>query len=216
MSGATARVVTRWWLDNRFLQLRPDAQRILFLLWTAPDTALCGLTPISTSLIAERLRLKPGVVRSRLAELEDVGLIQLDPDAQLCWILGYIEAQLGGVPAQSKHWLTNTATAVAALPQTAMVQKYKAAYQLPGDVPIRATKTDVQKGLRRDRDGGADKGFDKGPTKGPTKGYAKEYAKGAPIRSLGIGVGVGVAPAADPATEAEIVPLARAGGARRA
>ena len=212
MSGATARVVTRWWLDNRFLQLRPDAQRILFLLWTAPDTALCGLTPISTSLIAERLRLKPGVVRSRLAELEDVGLIQLDPDAQLCWILGYIEAQLGGVPAQSKHWLTNTATAVAALPQTAMVQKYKAAHQLPGDVPMRATKADVQKGLRRDRDGCADKGLDKGPDKGSTKGYAK----GAPIRSLGIGVGVGVAPATDPGTEAEIVPLARAGGARRA
>ena len=185
MSRASARVATRWWTDDRFLALRPDAQRILVLLWTAPETNLCGLTPISIALLAERLRLTQRRVLSSLVELEDSEHIEVDPDSRLCWIKGYVEAQLGGMPADNKPWLKNTATAVAGLPQTAMVRKFKAAYRLLDHVPERAKKACAPRGSTRD------------PTRDPTSGYAR----GAPFRSLG--VGVGVVPAADATAEAD-------------
>ena len=196
MSGATVRVVTRWWIENRFLSLHADAQRILFMLWTAPETPLCGITSMSHALLAERLRLKPGNIRSRLAELEDAEFITQDPDAKLCWIEGYVETQLGGRPAASQAWLVNTAIAVAGLPQTAMVLKFKKVYQLPDQAPKRAKNASVPRGSIR----GSDRGSDRGS------------ARGAPIRS--VGVGVGLVPATDPPAEAKAAPSAMAGGRR--
>lgn len=130
MSRATARVPTRWWTDLQFLALSRDAQHALLLLWTSPETPLVGVSSLSNAALAERLRLTPGKVRSRIVELAEAGFVRVDDAAAQVWLVGYLEAQLGAPPASNPKWAAATAHSLAALAQTPMIDAFRRQYGL--------------------------------------------------------------------------------------
>ncbi len=134
----TARYLpTCWWLDPEFLRLAADAQRALGCLWHSPETPLCGITTVSASTIADRLRITSKVAASRLAELEATGFVSIDREATLIWLHTYLETQLGGMPSTNAKWVTNTVNALNTLPDTALTRRFRANYELPDRVSIR-------------------------------------------------------------------------------
>jgi hypothetical protein len=120
------------------------------------------------------LKLSLGVVRSRLAELEDADFLKVDAEAPQVWLRGYVETQLGGPPSASRNWAVNTAASIAALPQTAMISEYLVEYGLTNIL-----RTPKKKGLPK----GHTKGIQEGLTKGIQEGLTKGSPKGAAIRS---------------------------------
>ena len=129
------RVPTGWWISHDFLGLTPTAQRVLFSLWTAPETPTCGITTIGAATVADRLRVPVRAVHSALAELSQYGFVSLDQDSPVIWLHGYIEIQLGGLPSSNPKWMTSTASAVGNLPETDLVRRFKAHYYIQSDTP---------------------------------------------------------------------------------
>jgi hypothetical protein len=137
MKRAFASVPTRWWTDRRFLQLAASTRAVLLALWTAPETMLCGISTLGVDTLARRVGMSTRAAAREIDKLEDAGYLTVDRDAVQVWLHQYVELQLGGHPASSPAWLTNTVNALAGLTQTAMVQRYRDAYSLPIEAPSR-------------------------------------------------------------------------------
>jgi hypothetical protein len=128
MKHAYSKVPTRWWLEPRFLKLKPETQRVLLAVWTAPETLLCGLTTASAPVLAQRLGMSNRAAQRHLVTLQEASFLTIDAESHLLWLHQFIEIQLGGLPSSSPAWLKNTETAVSGLPQTQMVARFREAY----------------------------------------------------------------------------------------
>ena len=124
---------THWWINHEFLGLTPMARRVLFALWTAPETPTCGITTVGAATVADRLRTSGKVVQSALVELSQAGFISLDHDSAVIWLHNFLERQLGSLPAKSQRWIAATADALRNLPDTALTRRFRAHYSIPVD-----------------------------------------------------------------------------------
>ncbi|MCA3219360.1 MAG: hypothetical protein ING59_12535 [Burkholderiales bacterium] len=132
-----ASVPTRIWLESRFLALKPNTQRVHYALWTGPEVLLCGITTATPAVIAGRLALSVAAARRAVDELAQANFLTVDREAPLIWLHRFIEEQLGGEPMRNRKHLVNTVHALSGLPQTNMVEAYRAAYSIPLEVPAR-------------------------------------------------------------------------------
>ena len=128
-----ARLDTRLWhmaAGDKPLATSPDHFRVLAYLWTWPETPLCGVMPLSSAAIGQRLNLSPKRVEEVLGELQACGFVHLGD--RLVWVDGYIEAQLGAMPTRNVKWVTATVNALAALPDCDLVRRFREHYKLTG------------------------------------------------------------------------------------
>lgn len=124
-----------------FRRLPVDAQRAAVLLWTHGDTPLHGIVLDASLKVSGRLSVSPGKARSMLAALMQAGFICVCDEADLVWLFGFIEGQLGASPARTAEWTANTVRSINRLPQTRLVDAYRTHYKLPLDAPKATGKT---------------------------------------------------------------------------
>jgi hypothetical protein len=125
-------VPTSWNIDARFVALSSDTRLLLFGLWTWPETPTSGLTITDPARIAKAIGITPRRTVHCLAELENAGHIEVDPDSAVVWLRGFWEVQVGSLPNASHRAATRSQ--IRALPDTAMLRRYRAEYGLDNDL----------------------------------------------------------------------------------
>ena len=157
--GGFKSIPSAWWLTPEFRGLNATAQRLLTMLWSSPQTPLCGIVEDEPAAWAARLDITPGAARSALAALYHAGFADIEPGEPLVGLLGHIEAQLRGMPNQNAPWAANTQKALERLPELAVVRRFRERYGLPKK---EAQPRGYAKGYRGPPGGGVPRGSPRG------------------------------------------------------
>lgn len=86
MGREYARVATRFWSDQRVLNLSPTAKLVMLYLLTGPQTNCIGCFRLNRHHLAADGVVCQEEAEAALVELERVGLIRRDTDAGLVWL----------------------------------------------------------------------------------------------------------------------------------
>jgi hypothetical protein len=143
LASTRASRVPDFYTDPEFQRLPRNAREALVALWSSSETPLAGFVQHPGDKVRRRLDITEGAARSAIVALYHAGFVALDEEADQILLIGYVEAQLGSAPARNSKWAVATSRATAALRQTALVQRFRAAHKLP-DTAARDTSQGIK------------------------------------------------------------------------
>jgi len=137
----TAHVSPTWWLSDarRHLAKRGPAHLAAWVaICTGPMSHVSGVGYLPVVEIAGLIGVTPESAQRIMADLETDGLLVLDREQSIGWLVGAIELQLGSPRwFASEKWLTATLAYFESLPVSMAIDGFLAHYDLSQRIPYR-------------------------------------------------------------------------------
>lgn len=137
----TAHIPPTWWISDYHRRLAARGATHLaawVAICTGPMSHVSGVGYLPTAEIARLIGVNPERANRIIADLEKDGLLVLDREHSIGWLVGAIELQLGSPRwSANEKWLTSTISYFESLPVSTAIDGFLARYGLSNRIPYR-------------------------------------------------------------------------------
>lgn len=150
----TAHVTPTWWLGehrHRLAKRGPAHLATWVAICTGPMSHITGVGYLPVAEIASLVGVTVDRVNRIIADMETDGLLVMDREHSIGWLVGAIELQLSSPRWwTSQKWLTATINYFESLPVSRAIDGFLAHYDLTNRIPYRYPIGRVSEGENRD------------------------------------------------------------------